>query len=269
MCITIAIANQKGGVGKTTTAVELASILAEQKRKVLAIDLDQQCNLTKHSGASKEKPTIYDLFVSDNPNLKSAIQKTQDKYHVIAGSPAMSKADKDFDDTPDTYLLKDLIEAVSDKYDYIIIDNGPARNKLLNMSYLAADYFIMCIDSAEDSVDGIDAIVADMMKYHKPGKQALSEAKILGVIMTRYRNTSIGNAILEIMKNKLTNELPKEILTNEVPFIMTVREAAVVDEAKLFHQSLQQYKRWSNPAMDYRKIAAQIIMRVEHKNNNG
>ncbi len=262
----IALANQKGGVGKTTGTVELATILTEMGRRVLAVDLDQQCNLTKNSRLPQNKKvedTIYELFTDEFVSPKDVIKTTEAGYDLLPGSPKMSKADKDFSDTPDTYLLSDLLESLDEDYDYFLIDNAPARNTLLNMSYLAADYFIMCADSGEDSLDGIDSIAGDMMKFHKAGKRALSNAKILGVIITRYRKTNISDAIIQITEENMEEEIPDVIKTEERPFVMTVRETAKVDEAKMMHQPLQKYKRSATAAIDYREIADEIIRRVE------
>ena len=261
MAVSITFANQKGGVGKTTSTNEIATILAERGKKVLAIDLDQQCNLTKNSEAG-DALTIYDLFRSETPDVDAAIQKVEAGYDLIAGSPAMSKADSDFADTPDAYLLQYLIESLADDYDYILIDSAPSRNKLLNMCYLASDYFIMCADSGEDSLDGIEAISNDMMAYHKSGKKALSDSKILGTIISRYRKTNIGKAILELVEDIYKESIP-DIIKVEDPFIMTVREAAAVDEAKMMHKPVQKYKRSATPSMDYRYIVDEIQERLE------
>lgn len=262
MAVSITFANQKGGVGKTTSTNEVATILSMRKKRVLVIDLDQQCNLTKNAETGSEYLTIYDLFKDDTPNIDEAIQHISAGYDIIAGSPALSKADSEFADTPDAYLLSDLLEALDEDYDYILIDSAPARNKLLNMCYLASDYFIMCADSGEDSLDGIEAIVNDMMEYHKKGKRVLSNSKILGTIVVRYRKTNIGKAILELIEETYTNDIP-DVIKVEDPFIISVREAAAVDEAKMMHKPVQIYKRSSTSSIDYRKVVDEIQGRLE------
>ena len=261
--ITIAMANQKGGVGKTTTSVELATIFTNLGKKVLAIDFDQQGNLTTNSNADPSYPTIFNLFADEKVDLKGSIQTTKAGYDLIAGSDEMSKASNMFADPTQVYLLADLIEAIKQEfdYDYIFIDNAPAKDLLLNMTYIAADYFIMCADTGEDALNGIDAIVNDMMKYHK-GNRSLANSKIMGAIVTRYRNTNACDAAVEIAKKKIA-EMPEVIKTEEEPFVLTVRQTTIVDESKFMHQPLQTYSKSSTAAIDYRYVADEIVRRVE------
>ena len=131
------------------------------------------------------------------------------------------------------------------------------------MCYIAADYFIICLDFSEDSLDGIDAMVNDLMKFHKSGKRSLSDAKILGAVIIRYRDINIGNAIKDLTLEKIETIIPDIIKTKETPFLLTVRLAAAVDEAKISHLPIQVYKHSSTAAIDYRYIAEEILRRVE------
>lgn len=268
MAITIAIANNKGGVGKTTTTIELATIMSSLEKKVLVIDLDQQCDLTKNSEADRQMPTIFDIFENENKGYEEAIQHTSSGYDIIAGSEEMTRANETFNKPTQIYLLTDLIDELNDRYDFILLDNAKARDIPMNMSYIAADYFIMCSDTSSDSYDGIDAIVDDMMKYHS-GKRTLSNAKIMGFIIVRYRNAGVIKAAVDILSEKVREDIPDVIKTEEpyTPFVMTVRETAKVDEAKLNHLPIQTHAKSSTAAIDYRYIADEILARVEELEN--
>ena len=122
----IATLNQKGGVGKTTSTIELGNALALKNKKVLIIDLDQQGNLTKYVNAQTNLPNIYDVLQAKKP-IAEAIQ-TCGRVDIIASSKELSKADKEFVEHDDIFLLEDVVELIKDKYDFVFIDNGPARS---------------------------------------------------------------------------------------------------------------------------------------------
>lgn len=249
---TIVVANQKGGVGKTTTAIEVAAALSAAKKKVLLVDLDQQGNLSKYVGAFPAVPTIYDAL-----HAKATIQDTiqhLDVCDVIASSAELSKADREFVEADDVFLLADLIDFIKDEYDYIIIDNNPSRNVLLTMAYIAGQYVLIPTECDDGSIDGIDAINRDIVKL-RDGRIPFSQAQVMGIILTKYERTvmhAVAWEDLQAIADKIGGE----------PFIMEVRKAIVVSECKKVCQSLQSYSRWSNPAMDYRKIAEEIMRRT-------
>lgn len=243
----IAIANQKGGVGKTTTTWEIGSCLSSENKKVLVIDLDQQANLSDYVDSDPKKATIYDLLKADNA-VEDALQHL-DEFDFIAASEKLSKADKEFSAPEDIYLLKSLLEFVENDYDYVLVDSNPARNTLLNMCYIASDYILIPTECDAGSITGIDAIYGDLMKYRKLN---WSNARVLGLILNKYEKTSMHTLAIETLQEK-AREMEME------PFIMTVRKSIKASESKLALQSMQKYNKYGNPAMDYRKIGAKII----------
>lgn len=255
MAYTICIANQKGGVGKTTTSIELAASLVLENRRVLVIDFDQQRNLTKYVGADSNYYNIYQVLTGACP-VNDAIQHTQDGFDIIPASDELSLADKKFTEpTEDIFLLADVIEIIKEIYDYVIIDNSPSRNILIQMAYVAADGIILPTESDIGSIDGIYAIYSDVEKF-KRNRNKLSHAEFLGFILNKYEKTNIFALAVENLM------LAREKI-NPDAFIATVRKASVASEAKTMMQSIQTYKKWSTTAIDYRKIAEIIIKKVE------
>lgn len=249
---TIVIANQKGGVGKTTTAIEIAAALSLQKKRVLLIDLDQQGNLSRYVGADNRKASIYDAL-HGKVKIQNAIQRTE-ICDVITSSPELSKADREFVDADDVFLLADLIDFVKEEYDYIVLDNNPSRNVLLTMAYVAGQYVIVPSECDAGSLDGIAAINRDIVKL-RDGRMSFSKARIIGLVLTKTERT--------VMHSVAGEELERiaELVGGD-PFILNVKKSIVVSECKKVCQSLQQYAKWSAPAMDYRKIAEEIVRRT-------
>lgn len=247
---TIAIANQKGGTGKTSTCLELCSILGERGYKVLAIDLDQQKNLSIYCGADINHASIYDAL-HGHKSITECVQHVN-TYDIIISSTELSRADREFVDRDDVYLLADLLGFVKDEYDYVIIDNSPSRNILLSMVYVAADYILIPTEADHGSiVEGISAVYQDINKLRN-GRTKISHVKVLGFILTKYENTVLHSLAIEDL-NKMAEEMEEDN-----PFVATVRKSIAMSECKRVFQSLQEYEKYSNPAQDYRKVADMI-----------
>lgn len=150
----ISIASSKGGVAKSTSTVELAVVFKNMNYKVLVIDLDENCSLSKNIGAELDTGrTIYEVL-HGNVNVYDSIQHN-DLFDVIVGSKSLSLVAQEFIDRDDVYLLADLMDILKSDYDYIFIDNAPSRSLLLTMTYIAADYIIcttVCDDSSTDMI---------------------------------------------------------------------------------------------------------------------
>lgn len=252
---TIAIANQKGGVAKSTSCWEIGSCMGNLGLKVLVIDFDQQANLTGYVNADKTMPTIYDVLKAET-SINDAIQKVEG-FDFISASEKLSKADKEFSAPEDIYLLREVLSFVEDEYDFVIIDNSPSRNSLLNMSYIAANYIIIPTECDTGSIDGITAIYGDVTKYRKLN---WTNAQVIGLVLTKYENTAMHTLALEEINNKAEE-------MEETPFVMTIRKGIKVSESKLAMRSLQNYDKYSNPAVDYRNVTKKILEKVGSENN--
>lgn len=255
---TISIATQKGGVGKTTSVIELASAFSiTHDKKVLIIDFDQQCNLTKYVDAGEYTKTIYDAL--NNPEIvEECIIKSKD-FDFIPGSPKLSKADIEFSDSDDVFILDDVLDKISG-YDIILIDNGPQRNKLLQMIYVTSDYVICPTDDTEGGSDGLINVNNDIVKM-RTAKIPLSQAKIIGSIITRAKvNTTLNKAVTEMLV-----EVMKEI--NPKGFVLSVRETVRASEAKFARMSLQRFEPYNNASIDYRLIAKKILEYMDGDEN--
>ena len=252
--VVIAIVNQKGGVGKTTTVIEIAHILSEDGYRVLAIDFDSQANFTTYLGEDKTSDNnIFRVLNADIP-VEDAI-KHVDGYDFICGSKALSKSDKTFIEYDDVFLLSDVLESVRDKYDFVLIDNGPSRSTLLTMSYVASDYIVVPCSCDDGGTDGVEEVYNDLQEM-RSARHTISHARILGIILTAYEKTNMHADAWDRIE-QLQNNI------EEKPFIDKVRKAITVSEAKTARESLQQYDKYSNPAMDYRRIVKEIIERTK------
>ncbi|MBQ9302329.1 ParA family protein [Butyrivibrio sp.] len=248
----IGVINQKGGVGKTTATIDLANAIAQRKRKVLVIDLDQQGNLSKYTSADSHIPTIYEVLQAEKPIAEAVV--TCGRIDVIPSSKELSKADKEFVEHDDIFLLSDVIELIRDKYDFIFIDNGPARSTLLTMAYVAADYIIIPAEADDGSLDGVDEVYNDIIRYRQ-GKRPITKAIISMLLLNRYENTVMHQNTKEALEEKSEN-------FEDHPCIATIRKGIVATECKSFRQPVIDYDPNGNVAQDYMIAAKKLIMQV-------
>jgi len=254
MSVILAVFNIKGGVGKTTTAIELAACFKKLGYKVLAVDLDPQADMTRAICGDPYHDGAYSVL-KGKVDIMDAIQSTEE-FDLLASSEELSVADTgEFGKDLDVLLLKEKLEPLENIYDFIIIDNNPSRNVLLNMTYIAADYVIIPAEADENSFKGIQTVYKDIDKYLRVN---WSHAEVMGIILTKKENTGMHGYGIEQITQLAKDRNPKA-------FVMTTRKAIAANEVKTEGVSLQTGKKRSLLAYDYRKIADEIIRMIEEE----
>ena len=246
---TIMISNQKGGVGKTTTTLEICSILGK-KYKVLGIDMDSQRNFSMYSGAELEDTPTINEVLGAKVLLKDAIQHLP-HFDILISSKKLADAPKLFGEPDDIFLLKDVLEDAKE-YDYVIIDNAPARSPLLYMSYIASDYIIPVAECDDGAIEGLNEILSDIARFKKRNQ---TNVKVLGLLLTKYENTGMHQMAYETLE-----ELGHAL--GGAPFRTKIRKSIVVSESKTARMSINDYKEQNSAAKDYVKLCKEIIERI-------
>jgi len=260
MAIKVAIVNQKGGVGKTTTTIELASTLKNMENKVLIVDFDQQANLTTYSLSDEviDKPlTIWEVLHGECTTEEAIISGPY--YDFIKCTAQMSIADREFTSPDAVYFLSDVLEAVEDQYDYIIIDTNPSRNILLNMAYAASDYGILITECDNGSIDGLRMILKDVRDL-KNSKHSITNINIAGVVLNKFEKTNMHDVALEKIEDLL------EEYSLDQAFICTVKKTIKLSTCKEFTEPLQKLDYYSDSAKDFRMIAHNLVDMVKGDN---
>ena len=213
----IAIANQKGGVGKTTTAIILSAALAEHGKKVLVIDADPQGNTTSGYGIEKneQENTIYELLLGDSSVEQCIIKEEKTGVYILPANVNLAAVEVELIDTPKKeFILKNEIDWVKDKYDFIIIDCPPSLSLLTINALTTADSVLVPIQCEYYALEGLSQLIHTVNLV----KSRLNpELDIEGVVFTMFDSrTNLSEDVVENVKSVLNQHIFKTIIPRNI-----------------------------------------------------
>ena len=251
---TIAIANQKGGVGKTTTAINLSSCLAEAGQRVLTIDFDPQGNATSGLGLEKGQieATVYDMMLGDCSFEDCLQREVQEDLDVLPSDSNLSGAEIELLDVENKeFVLKSHLDQVKNDYDFIIIDCPPSLSLLTLNALVAADTVLVPIQCEYYALEGLSQVLRTINIVKRKMNPSL---EMEGVVFTMYdARTNLSLEVVENVKNNLNEKIYKTIIPRNVRLA----------EAPSHGMPINIYDSKSTGAESYRLLAAEVISRGE------
>ena len=251
----ISIANQKGGVGKTTTSINLSTIIAKRGKKVLLIDADPQGNGTSGLGINKEqKFSVYDVLIEDI-EVENTLQKTQVKNLDLCPSNInLAGAEVQLVSMENReYRLKNKLDIIKDKYDYIIIDCPPSLGLVTLNAFTASDSVLIPVQCEYYALEGLGQLLntIELVKKHMN-----KDIKIEGALLTMYdARTNLSNQVVKEVKRYFENKVYKNVIPRNVK----------LSEAPSYGMPITMYDPRSKGAKSYEKFAKEFLKKNEEE----
>ena len=250
--LVLAVINQKGGVGKSTTSINLSAALGELGKKVLVVDLDPQGNTTSGYGIAKSKckECIYDALLNDVPASDLIRETCSDRVFIIPATIQLTGAELELvSEMARESRLKDALASVKDDFDYVIIDCPPSLGLLTLNALTAADQLLIPIQCEFYALEGVSKLLDSMklVKNHlNPGLE------IFGVLMTMYNGrTNLSKQVVEEVRSYFGDKV----------FDVMIPRTVKLSEAPSYGLPITQYDSSGKGAAAYRELAKEVISR--------
>lgn len=250
----ISIVNQKGGTGKTTTALNIYQALKKKGYKTLLIDLDAQANATDQFISVNPKYNIYDVLIG-KADINQAIERSKNG-DFIASSYNLSVFDIVLSGNNKDKILRNALNGLKSEYDYIIIDNPPVLNLLTINSLTACDHALIVAQADIFSYKSICQIMETIKSIQKN-----NNFNVLGIVLTRYNGRTIITQTMTQNLSQLATQCNTTLLNT------FIRENSSIKETQALKQNLFDYAPKSNGAKDYIKLTDEILSMINKENN--